>query len=186
MSERERAGDVRIDDRPRRSTVPTGPSAGWDRFERALRVVAVCFVFGVVIAALLGWAGIETGSNAEASDSMSVRVEYAEVTRPGIATPLIIEIASRDGKNLPAEVTVEIPRNYLAIFDENGLDPAPDSVSSDGITEIWTFQPGDVSILSIDYDARLQPNTHFGRDGWVIVRADGDEVRVDFHTRVMP
>ena len=43
-----------------------------------------------------------------------------------------------------------------------------------------------ISILSIDYDARLQPNTHFGRDGWVIVRADGDEVRVDFHTRVMP
>ena len=186
MSEPDRAGDERTDDRLWRSTVPTGPSAGWDRFERVLRAVAVFIVFGVVIAALFGVAGIETGTNAVASDSMTVRVEYAEVSRPGIATPLIIDIESADGADLPAEVTVEIPRNYLAMFDENGLDPAPDSVTSDGVTEIWTYRPGDVSILSIDFDARLQPNSHFGRDGWVIVRADDDEVRVDFHTRVMP
>lgn len=186
MSERDRAGDGRPDEGLKRSTIPVGPSAAWDRFERVLRVISVCIVFGVVIAALLGLAGVDTGTNAEASDSLSVRVEYAEVSRPGIATPLIIDIASRDGADLPAELTVEIPRNYLAMFDENGLDPAPDSVTSDGVTEIWTYRPGDVSILSIDYDARLQPNTHFGRDGWVIVRADGDEVRVDFHTRVMP
>lgn len=172
--------------RPIRSTIPTGPSTGWDLFERMLRIVAVCTVFGVVIAALFGLFGLTTGSNAEASDSLEVRVEYAEVSRPGIATPLVIEIASQDGATLPAEVTVEIPRHYLDMFDENGLDPAPDSVSSDGVTEIWTFEPGDVSVLSIDFDARLQPNSHFGRDGFVIVRGDGEEVRVDFHTRVLP
>ena len=148
--------------------------------------MAVCVVFGVVIAALVGFAGLTTATNAEASDTMAVRVEYAEVSRPGIATPLVIDVSARDGALLPPEVTVEIPRRYLDLFDENGLDPQPDTVTSDGVTEIWTFRPGEVSVLSIDFDARLQPNSHFGRDGWVIVRGGGDEVRVDFHTRVMP
>jgi hypothetical protein len=117
---------------------------------------------------------------------MTVRVKFAEVSRPGIATPLVIDIATRNGENLPEELTVEIPRRYLDMFDENGLDPPPDTVTSDGVTEIWTFEPGDVSVLSIDFDARLQPNSHFGRDGFVIVRGGDDEVRVDFHTRVLP
>jgi hypothetical protein len=191
MSKRDGAGTNEGDGstdghQPIRSTIPTGPSTGWDLFERVLRIVAVCTVFGVVIAALFGLAGLTTAANAGSSDSLTVRVEYAEVSRPGIATPLVIEIASQDGATLPAELTVEIPRHYLDMFDENGLDPAPDSVTSDGVTEIWTFEPGDVSVLSIDFDARLQPNSHFGRDGWVIVRGDGDEVRVDFHTRVLP
>ena len=82
----------------------------------------------------------------------------------GLATPFVIDIRSTDGP-LPAEVTVEMPRGYLAMFDENGLDPPPDSVTSDGDTEIWTFAPGDVSVLSIDFDARLQPNMHYDRDG---------------------
>jgi hypothetical protein len=183
MSERDGRA---VDHPPVSSTIPMGPSPGWDLFERVLRVVAVSVVFGVVIAALFGLAGVTTTTNAETSEAMTVRVKFAEVSRPGIATPLVIDIATRNGETLPEELTVEIPRRYLDMFDENGLDPPPDTVTSDGITEIWTFEPGDVSTLSIDFDARLQPNSHFGRDGFVIVRGGNDEVRVDFHTRVLP
>ena len=36
-------------------------------------------------------------------------------------------------------------------------------------------------------EARIAgPHSHFGRDGFVIVRGGNDEVRVDFHTRVLP
>jgi hypothetical protein len=171
------------------STFPSGPTPRWDKFERLLRSFSVVVVFGIVILAVLGFAGLAT-SRADTTDGdLTVRVDYATVSRPGLATPLTITIESAAGQ-LPGELTVEIPRAYLSMFDENGLDPSPDAVTSDGETEIWTFQPGDVSTLSIDFDARLQPNMHYGRDGWVVVRsgdADADPgVRVDFHTRVMP
>jgi hypothetical protein len=168
------------------STFPgSGPSVGWDRFERSLRFVAVVVVFGVVGFALLGFAGLTTATARNGGGRLRVEVSYAEVSRPGLATPLVIDIRSTDGP-LPSELTVELPRDYLAMFDENGLDPPPDSITSDGDTEIWTFFPGDVSALSIDFDARLQPNMHYDRDGWVIVTGGDDEVRVDFTTRVMP
>jgi hypothetical protein len=167
------------------STHPLNPSARWDLFERLLRSVSFIVVFGVVVLALLGFAGLATGSATTAGDEFSVQVDYATVSRPGLATPFVIEIESPSGI-LPDELTVELPRDYLAMFDENGLDPAPDSITSDGETEIWTFRPGDVSTLSIDFDARLQPNMHYSRDAWVIVQGGGSAVRVDFRTRVMP
>jgi hypothetical protein len=176
-------------DRTAGSTFPSGPTPRWDKFERALRWFSVVVVFGIVILALFGFAGLATSRADTAGGDMTVRVDYATVSRPGLATPLTITIESTTGR-LPDELTVEIPRAYFSMFDENGLDPAPDAVTSDGETEIWSFEPGDVSTLSIDFDARLQPNMHYGRDGWVIVR-DGETdtdpgVRVDFHTRVMP
>lgn len=172
-------------DPPAGSTHPVNPSPRWDAFERSLRWVSVVIVFGVVGLALSGFAGLATDSTTTTGDEFSVRVEYATVSRPGLATPFIVEIESTSG-TLPTELTIELPRNYLAMFDENGLDPAPDSISSDGETEVWTFRPGDVATLSIDFDARLQPNTHFSRDGWVVVQGGESAVRVDFRTRVMP
>jgi hypothetical protein len=172
------------------STLPRNPTSGWDRFERALRLLAVVVAGGIVLGALFGLAGLSTSSEAAESGSLQLHVEYAEVSRAGIATPLVIDVSTTDGSPLPAEVEVEILRRYLDMFDENGLDPPPDAVSSDGITEIWTFETDDVSTLSIDFDARLQPNMHYGRDGWVEARdpadPDADPVRVEFHTRVMP
>ena len=40
--------------------------------------------------------------------------------------------------------------------------------------------------VAIELDARLQPNIHYSRDGWVEVSGGEDTVRVDFHTRVLP
>jgi len=174
-----------LDDHPSGSTFPTNPSPRWDMFERTLRWVSVVVVFGIVLLALLGFAGLATGSATTDGDEFDVRVEYATVSRPGLATPFVIEVESNAGV-LPDELTIEIPRAYLSMFDENGLDPAPDTVSSDGTTEVWTFQTDDVSTLSIDFDARLQPNMHYSRDGWVVVSGGDTEVRVDFRTRVMP
>lgn len=177
--------DRHIDEPAEWPTHPGVPTRGWDSFERILRVVSVVVIFGIVIAALLGFAGLTTDTQDDSAGRLSVEVEYATVSRPGLATPLVIDIRSTEGL-LPPEVTLELPREYLSMFDENGLDPAPDSVTSDGDTEVWTFAPGDVDTLSIDFDARLQPNIHYDRHGWVIVRAGDDEVRVDFTTRVMP
>ena len=173
------------DDRAPGSTYPLNPSPRWDTFERALRLVSVTVVFGIVALALFGVAGLATSSSTSAGAEFSVRVEYATVSRAGLATPFVVEVESTAGA-LPAELTLELPRRYLSMFDENGLDPAPDSITSDGETEVWTYRPGDVATLSIDFDARLQPNMHHSRDGWVIVHGGDSTVRVDFRTRVMP
>lgn len=166
--------------------MPDNPTVAWDRFERGLRIFAVAAVFGIVGYALLGFAGLTTTHASQTSGDLTVTVMYASVSRPGIPTPFVIDIERVSGDALPAEIQVEIPRRYLSMFDENGLDPSPDSISSDGVTELWTFTTAGESKLVIDFDARLQPNMHYGRDGWVEVTSGSESVRVDFHTKVMP
>ena len=63
----------------------TGPSVGWDRFERSLRFIAVVVVFGVVVFALLGFAGLTTATAQNENGDLRVEVGYAEVSRPGLA-----------------------------------------------------------------------------------------------------
>ncbi len=169
------------------STEPAAYSSAWDWFDRALRSFAFLAIFGVVAAALLGFGGLTTKSATESNDVLRVTVFYAATTRPGIATPFRITIESVSGDPLPAELTVEVPTDYLAIFDENGLDPTPDSTASDGVIERWTFKPDGAPVWSIDYDARLQPNIHSGKDATVTVSSESTEpVSVSFHTRVFP
>ncbi|HYN34308.1 MAG TPA: hypothetical protein VES40_16910 [Ilumatobacteraceae bacterium] len=169
------------------STLPQNPSVRGQRFERALRALAVFVAFGVVGYALFGCAGLTTATASKTSGALSVTITYASTTRPGLPTPFIVAVETADGTPLPAVIDVEIPRRYLSMLDENGLDPAPDAVSSDGTTEVWTFRIDGEPKLVIDLDARLQPNMHYGRDGWVEVSGGGDDVvRVDFHTRVLP
>ncbi len=167
-------------------TTPTQPTRAWRRFEQALRTLAYLVVFGVVALALLGFAGLRTRA-ASANGDVDLEVTYAQVTRPGLATPFGIAIDSVDGGPLPDEIEVQVPTAYLAMFDENGLDPEPDAMASDGTIETWTFRPDGESSLHIDFDARLQPNVHSGETGTVTVSADGIEpVEVEFRTWVMP
>lgn len=168
------------------STFPHNPPVRWQRFEKALRALAVLVVFGVVGYALFGCAGLTTATTSNTSGALSATITYASATRPGLPTPFIVAVETVDGTPLPAVIDVEIPRQYLSMFDENGLDPAPDEVSSDGTTEVWTFRIDGQPKLVIDFDARLQPNMHYGRDGWVEISGGDDMVRVDFHTRVLP
>lgn len=171
---------------PDTRTLPRDPSVGWDRFERWLRIIAVIAVFGVVGYAAFGCAGPTTATTSASQGELAVEVRYASVSRPGMPSPFVVDVHTVDGSSLPAKVDVEVPRPYLSMFDENGLDPAPDSIAADDSTEVWTFATDGRSVLVIDFDARLQPNIHTGRTGWVEVTAGSDTARVEFHTRVLP
>ena len=168
------------------STLPRNPPVNWQRFEKALRALAVLVAFGVVGYALFGCAGLTTATSSETSGALSATVTYASTTRPGLSTPFIIAVETVDGTPLPEVIDVEIPRHYLSIFDENDPDPAPDTVSSDGTTEVWTFGLDGRTKVAIELDARLRANIHDSRDGWVEVSGGEDTVHVDFHTRVLP
>lgn len=173
---------------PQRSTAPEQPSAGWTRFERALRAVVFLVVFGVVIAALIGVAGLRTRQVTATSNALEVDVTYAQSTRPGISTPFEIDISTPDGSPLPEVLEVRVSTAYLAMFDENGLDPEPEASTSDGTDETWRFEldPG-ATRLHIDLDARLQPNIHSGETGTVRVSQPGSApVVAEFRTWVLP
>ena len=98
----------------------------------------------------------------------------------------------RMNDGIPTSTQLTINGNYILVPGYFGTQPegSPQKrlifYSQTAADHIWTFAPGDVSVLSIDFDARLQPNMHYDRDGWVVVSGGGDEVRVDFTTRVMP
>ncbi len=66
------------------STLPRNPSVNWQRFEQALRALAVLVVFGVVGYALFGCAGLTTATSSETSGALSATVTYASTTRPGL------------------------------------------------------------------------------------------------------
>lgn len=172
---------------PPSSTEPEEPSRSWIRFDEGLRYVAYALVFGVVVAAMFGLAGLRTRELVATNDDLTLTVTYAQITRPGIATPFEIAIDAHGSATLPAELSVDVPTGYLAMFDENGLAPEPDAATSDGTTETWTFRPGDASTLVIDFDARLQPNIHSGRSATVRVSGLGAEpVAVHLRTWVLP
>ncbi len=171
-----------------RSTVPVQPGRGWTTFERTMRGAVLVLVFGVVAAALGGLAGLRTREVTAAAGRLEVQVTYAQVTRPGNSTPFEIDITSTDGAPLPAELEVRVSSAYLAMFDENGLDPEPVSSTSDGTEERWRFEvePGS-DRFHIGLDARLQPNIHSGETGTVRVGEPGSApVEVEFRTWVLP
>ena len=144
-------------------------------------------VFGVVIAALAGLAGLRTREAAASNDQLRVVVTYAQVARPGISAPFEIAIDSVGGGELPDELDVEVSSAYLAMFDENGLGPEPDTAASDGTTETWTYRPQGEAALHIDLDARVQPNVHSGETATVRVAGPGvHPIQLEVRTWVLP
>ena len=115
------------------------------------------------------------------------RVTYLVGFGVVIATPFEIDIVPAGPGPLPETITVEVSSEYLSMFDENGLDPQPDSATSDGTVETWIYQLDDVMRLHIDFDARLQPNIHSGMTGTVRIAGPGiAPAEVEFRTWVFP
>jgi hypothetical protein len=152
----------------------------------------------VLLVALVGGAVLETTgvavygvhtSTVEASspDGWHLEVRYGDRSRPALATPFDIEVRHDGGFDGP--VTVAVTSEYLAMWDENGLDPAPSEETSDAERTLWTFEPPDGDTLGVSFDARIEPAVQSGERGRVAVIDDatGEElVAVEFQTTVLP
>ncbi len=115
-------------------------------------------------------------------------VTYAAVTRGGLATPFAIEVDTEDGSALAEVLTIRVSSDYLALFDDNGMEPAPTNSFNTGILTVWEFEvpPGE-STLEVVLDSRLEPAVQWGKQGTVELWI-GDEriVSTEFRTWVMP
>ena len=165
-------------------TAPEDRALPQVRRARALRRVAIGALVVFLGAGALNVFGVRTATVEASGGGYDLSVEYAAMTRPGLATPWSVEITRPGGFAGP--VTLSVSSDYLDMFDENGLDPDPSSATADPDRVVWEFEPPDGDTLTVSFDARLEPARQSGQDGVVEVLEDGEPVvRVRFTTRVM-
>lgn len=168
-------------------TVPEDPPPSWLRMEQRIRFVSISFMTLVVVAAGVGLLGVWTGTASATESGYTVEVEHARVSRGGLPTPFAIRVLS-DAGDLPEAITIRVDNAYMAIFDENGLDPTPVSTFADDRHIWWTFEvPPGRQHLTVEFDGRIEPSAQWGKSATVAL-VDGDEVivSVDYTTVVVP
>ena len=169
------------------STIPSEDSGtyGW---ESAVRYGSMAVILVLVLAGLAGFLGVRMSSTAASGNGLSLTVDHASITRPGLATPFSLVIESTNGSPLPPSVTTRVDSAYLAIFDENGLDPDPAASFQSEEWTWWEFEvPDGSSVLEVSFDARLEPAVQWGRSATAAVEVEGKEAAaVEFTTWVLP
>lgn len=150
--------------------------------------VALASLVGVAVADAVGLTsayGVRSDERRDSGGGYQLEVRYPAVTRPGLASPFRVEVWRAGGFSQP--VTVAVDRSYLAMWDENGLSPTPSSELVNGPWVEWEFDPPVGELLTVTFDARIEPGAQSGRDGTVRLIVDDQSVAgVDFRTRVMP
>jgi hypothetical protein len=140
----------------------------------------------VVLAGLLNLLGVRTGIVSEEGAGYRLSVEYAEVTRPGLATTWIVEVRREGG--FDDAVTLATDATYFDRFDFNQLYPEPASIAPRGEVVLFVFEEIEGELLRIAFDGRATPTFVFDlARGSTGLEVDGREVvRVDYTTVVMP
>ena len=130
--------------------------------------------------------GVDSTTVSAADGDLRLEVTYGEVSRPALATPFDIEVTQPGGFDGPVRVAVD--QEYLRMWDENGLVPAPSAETVMGPWVVWEFDPPIGDTLRVSYDARIEPAAQEGRSGAVAVLGADDEaiVQVELTTRVWP
>ena len=138
--------------------------------------------------AVFGVWGARTGSVEASGEGSTLAVRYPSVTRGGLAIAFEIEVRRSGGFDRP--VTIAVDRDWLSLFDENGLDPDPVSATADaeGGVVLWSFEPPRSDALVVSFDARTEPGAQWGKPGSVALLDEGGRavLAVQFRTRVMP
>jgi hypothetical protein len=169
------------------ATVPPEDS-GVNGPERTIRRVSLGLIILVVVLASSGLLGVRTDVARAAGSGLTLSVLHSSVARAGLAAPFSVEVATDDGSDLPQMVTIRVDSAYLAMFDDNGMEPLPSTSFNTSRWTWWEFEvaPGQDS-LRVDLDARLEPAVQWGRQASAAVEIDGVEViRTEFRTSVMP
>ena len=177
-------------DRSASSTLPAGPSTLTKR--RAGYAITTVFLGGlmllVAVDAIEGNAflGVDSTTERTTGGDLELAVTYGVVSRPALATPFDIEVRRDGGFDGPVRIAVD--QEYLRMWDENGLVPAPSAETVMGPWVVWEFDAPIGDRLLVTYDARIEPGAQEGRSGAVAVLDESDSpvVQIDFTTRLWP
>jgi hypothetical protein len=153
---------------------------------RRLRRIGLAVLAVFVVAGLFNVFGVRTGTVSADGGGYRLTVEYAEVTRPGLATPWIVEVRRPAGFDGP--LTLVIDAVYFDRFDFNQMYPEPASVSPRGDEVLLGFDAVEGDVLRVAFDGRATPTFVLAlARGSTGLEVDGRELaRVDYTTVVMP
>lgn len=174
-----------------RKSIPTAPDA--TDVGRQVRARIGRRIFAVALGLFLlmgaaGFYGVRKASQSASGGGYELTVEYARISRPGLATPWSFEVRRAGG--FPEGLTVAVTSSYFDAFDENGLGPAPEQEWADEERTIWRFGPSPAETMSVSFDARVEPGvqlTTLKGELAVLAGPDGPPVvTVAFKTFVMP
>ena len=173
----------------RRSATDTWPDWGGLTEVRRGRTVRRCLlvVFGLVLAlGATGFLGVRKGTVRAAAGGYDLAVTYPKVTRPGHAVPFAIKVTKNGGFGT-SPLTLRVETKYFALFDENGVMPAPSKETATGTHLVWEFDPPPGDVFRVYFDTRTGPNRQRGTSGDVAVLVDDQPVvSVRLTTRVVP
>ena len=166
-------------------TAPEEPDLLRSRRSRAVRRLFMALLVALLAVGASGRLGVYSRTVSASGGGYELTVTYAQVTRPGLATPWSLEIRHPGGFDGP--VTVMTKTKYLDLFDENGFDPEPSKSTATSDMVIWEFEPPEGDTLGISLDARIEPGAQWGRTGESSILVDGEPVvTVKYKTWVMP
>jgi hypothetical protein len=169
------------------STAPDEVSLQREHRARALRrawVVLLCMFLAAGAFSLLG---VHTREVSAEGDGYELTVKYADRSRPGLASPWSVEVR-RDG-GFDGPITLATTAAYFDTFDENGLDPEPTASTVSGAFLLWEFDPPEGDVLTVSFDARIEPSVQSLWPPEAITRLiveDRRVVEVRYRTRVLP
>ncbi len=159
-----------------------------DRLERRGHVFARLALLLLTVIVLLGAGGVlglHTSRVSAVGGGYRVQLDYPRMARAGLDVVWHATVEHRGG--FDKTVTLAVTGDYFGMFETQGFFPGPDSEMRSGDTLYLTFlaPPGD--ILTVDYDAYVQPASQIGRDGSLSVLSGGNRVAtVSFSTWLAP
>jgi hypothetical protein len=167
-------------------TAPETPGIAGLKRARLARRVLLCFFGAILLLGATGRLGVRTAHASATGGGYSLKVEYPRVTRPGHAVPLSVEVRKPGGFG-DEPIAMRVNTEYFALFDENGVQPAPRAETATGALLLWEFDPPPGDVLRIYFDTRSGPNRQRGTGGDVaVVVDDAPVVSVHVSTWVMP
>jgi hypothetical protein len=164
-----------------------GATAELGRVRRArrLRRLALAALAALVLLGAAGGLGVRARTVEASRGGWRLRVTYPSVARPGLAVPWTVRVERAGGFDVP--VVVATDASYLALLDENGLDPDPRAATAPAGLVVWEFAPPPGGVLEIRLDARVEPGVQRGRRGTTAVLLGGEPiVSVSYRTWVRP
>ncbi|HEX8004099.1 MAG TPA: hypothetical protein VF519_15530 [Mycobacteriales bacterium] len=167
-------------------TAPVAPRVDELKRARLARRVLLTLFATVLALGATGRLGVRTAHARASGGGYDLVVEYPRVTRPGHAVPLSVRVHKGGGFG-GEPIQVRVSTGYFALFDENGVQPAPSMETATATHVMWEFDPPPGDVLRIYFDTRSGPNRQRGTTGEVAVLANGvPVVGVTIRTTVMP
>jgi hypothetical protein len=137
------------------------------------------------VAAAVGVFGVRSAGVSTAAAGLRAEARFPRVSRPGEPANWSVQVDKQGGFRGDLQVTTN--DSYLALFDQNNVDPQPDETDIAGGRVTWTFHQPSGDTFEVQLDGNIDSNAHAGRHrATTRVAVDGKSVTLHYSTWTAP